>query len=215
MSMTVIINSKRRTFVIQSSASDASMLIFIKGKVLHSLQWFATHLENVAQTCCISFGILLIVLRGAIFGFHPIEHGQDLMSQSTDHDRDFRKLRGKLFNDYRLRMQTAIFEAITMRVCGRSFALTCSANYRTWIRTLQTAWHPLFPLDVPLDSQHSSSVPQVQEDSQSTLASRRRPRSPTLEGGDELSRRTRRHVSTEEGTTGDASHPASSMDWQL
>ena len=149
------------------------------------------------------------------FGFHPIEHGQDLMSQSTDHDRDFRKLRGKLFNDYRLRMQTAIFEAITMRVCGRSFALTCSANYRTWIRTLQTEWHPLFPLDVPLDSQHSSSVPQVQEDSQSTLASRRRPRSPTLEGGDELSRRTRRHVSTEEGTTGDASNPASSMDWQL
>ena len=149
------------------------------------------------------------------FGFHPIEHGQDLMSQSTDHDRDFRKLRGKLFNDYRLRMQTAIFEAITMRVCGRSFALTCSANYRTWIRTLQTEWHPLFPLDVPLESQHSSSVPQVQEDSQSTLASRRRPRSPTLEGGDELSRRTRRHVSTEEGTTGDASHPASSMDWQL
>ena len=149
------------------------------------------------------------------FGFHPIEHGQDLMSQSTDHDRDFRKLRGKLFNDYRLRMQTAIFEAITMRVCGRSFALTCSANYRTWIRTLQTEWHPLFPLDIPLDSQHSSSVPQVQEDSQSTLASRRRPRSPILEGGDELSRRTRQHVSTEEGTTGDASNPASSMDWQL
>ena len=97
------------------------------------------------------------------FGFHPIEHGQDLMSQSTDHDRDFRKLRGKLFNDYRHRLQTAIFEAVTMRVYGHSFALTCSANYRTWIRTLQTEWHPLFPLDVPLDSQHSSSVPQVQE----------------------------------------------------
>ena len=71
------------------------------------------------------------------------------MSQSTDHDRDFRRMRGKLFNDYRLRIQTAIFEAVTMRVCGRSFALTCSANYRAWIRTLQTEWHPLIALTFP------------------------------------------------------------------
>ena len=69
-------------------------------------------------------------------GFYPIAQGPDLMSESTDHDRDFRRLRGKLFNDYRLRLQTAIFEAVTMRVYGRSFALTCSANYRTRIRTL-------------------------------------------------------------------------------
>jgi hypothetical protein len=45
------------------------------------------------------------------FGFHPNEHGQDLMSQFTDHDRGFkfRSLRltvwGKLLNDYRTRFK--------------------------------------------------------------------------------------------------------------
>ena len=115
------------------------------------------------------------------FGFHPIEHGPDSMSESLDHDRDFRRLRGKLFNNYRLRLQTAIFEAVTMRVYRRSLELTCSANYRTWIRTLQTEWRPLFSLEVPLDSQLLSSLPQVQETPRLALESRRRPCSPTLE----------------------------------
>ncbi len=130
-----------------------------------------------------------------------------------DHDRDFRRLRGKLFNDYKLRLQTAIFEAITMRVYGRLFARTCSANYRTWIRTLRTEWHPLFSLEVPLDSQLLSSLPQVQENPRLALESRRRPRSPTLEEEKDSSRRTRRHVANEEGTV--ASNLASSMDWEL
>ncbi len=129
------------------------------------------------------------------FGFHPIQYGQNSMSQSTDHDRDFRILRGKLFNDYRLRLQTAIFEAVTMRVFGRSFALTCSASYETWITTLKTEWHPLFPLDVPFESQPLSSSPRVQGNSRLTLESRRCPRSPTLEKEKDSSRRTRLHVS--------------------
>ena len=149
------------------------------------------------------------------FGFNPIEHGQDLMSQSADHDRDFRRLRGKLFNDYRLRLQTAIFEAVTMRVYGRSFALTGSVNYRTWIRTLQTEWHPLFPLDVPLDSQPLSLGQQDQRNSQLTLTTRRRPRSPTPEGENNLLRRTRRHVSNEEGAVGHVTTPELSMDCDL
>ena len=102
-----------------------------------------------------------------------------------------------------------------MRVYGRSFALTGSVNYRTWIRTLQTEWHPLFPLDVPLDSQPISSGQQAQRNSQLTLTTRGRPRSPTLEGENDLLRRTRRHVSNEEGTVGDATTPALSMDCDL
>ena len=149
------------------------------------------------------------------FGYNPIEHGQDKMSQSADHDRDFRRLRGKLFNDFRLRVQTAIFEAVTMRVYGRSFALTCAASYRTWIRTLQTEWQPLFPSHVSLDSQPSSSSQQAQDNSRLTMESRRRPRSPTMEGENDMSRRTRRHVSNEEVMTGDASNPASNMDCEL
>ena len=120
-----------------------------------------------------------------------------------------------MFNDYRLRLQTAIFEAVTMRVYGRSFALTCSANYRTWIRTLQTEWHPLFSLEVPLDSQLLSSLPQVQENPRLALESRRRPHSPTLEEENDSSRRFRRHVANEEGTVGGASNLASGMDWEL
>ena len=139
------------------------------------------------------------------------------MSQSTDHDRDFRRMRGKLFSDYRLRVQTAIFEAVTMRVCGRSFALTCSANYRAWIRTLQTEWHPLFPFVVPLDSQPLSPSSRVQGDTQLTRAGRRRPRSPTLrvEEENDLSRRTRQHVSNQEDCVADTSDPASGMDLEL
>ena len=146
------------------------------------------------------------------FGFNPIEQSRDLMSQSADQDRDFRRLRGKLCNDYRLRVQSAIFQAVTMRVYGRSFALTCSANYKTWIRTVQTEWHPLFPSNVPLEPQVLSSSPQAERGSQLTTANRRRPRSPTLEEENDSSRRTRRHVSTMEG---DASTQASGMDVEL
>jgi hypothetical protein len=48
-----------------------------------------------------------------------------------------------------------------------------------------------------------------------TVASRRRPRSPTLEEENDLSRRTRRHVSNEEGCVADASGPALGMDLEL
>ena len=149
------------------------------------------------------------------FGFNPIGQSRDLMSQPADQDRDFRRLRGKLFNDYRLRVQSAIFEAVTMRVYGRSFALTCSANYKTWIRTVQTEWHPLFPSNVPLESQVLSSSPQAERGSQLTTANRRRPRSPTLEEENDSSRRTRRHVSTEVDMEGDTSTQASCMDAEL
>jgi hypothetical protein len=149
------------------------------------------------------------------FGFNPIGQSRDLMSQPADQDRDFRRLRGKLFNDYRLRVQSAIFEAVTMRVYGRSFALTCSANYKTWIRTVQTEWHPLFPSNVPLESQVLSSSPQAERGSQLITANRRRPRSPTLEEENASSRRTRRHVSTEVDMEGDASTQASGMDVEL
>ena len=59
------------------------------------------------------------------------------------------------------------------------------------------------------------AVPQVQGNPRLTLESRRRPRSPTLEEENDSSRRTRRHVSNEEGTVGGASNPASGMDWEL
>ena len=64
------------------------------------------------------------------FGFNPIRIDQTSLTQAAEHNRDFRRLRGKLFKDYKLRLQTAIFEAVTMRVYGKYFALSCTPAYK-------------------------------------------------------------------------------------
>ena len=129
------------------------------------------------------------------FGFNPIRIDQNSLSQAAEHDRDFRRLRGKLFNDYKLRLQTAIFEAVTMRVYGKYFALSCTPAYKAWIKTLQTEWHPLFSCDSQSDSQTTLIEDQTFMEPPSTQNRGRRPRSPTLDE-DNSSRRIRRHVSS-------------------
>ena len=64
------------------------------------------------------------------FGFNPIRIDQNSPTQAAEHDRDFQRLRDKLFNDYKLRLQTAIIEAVTMRVYGKYFALSCTPAYK-------------------------------------------------------------------------------------
>ena len=56
----------------------------------------------------------------------------------------FKVLRGRLYNEYRLRTLTAVYEAVTSRVFGRSFALNTCRLYRELLASTRTTWQPIF-----------------------------------------------------------------------
>ena len=53
---------------------------------------------------------------------------------------DFRRLRGRLFHDYRLRVLTTTFEGVTSRVFGKTFELANSKAYAEWMRNARASW---------------------------------------------------------------------------
>ncbi len=71
----------------------------------------------------------------------------------------FKILRGRLYNEYRLRILTATYEAVTTRVLGRSFALTTCRVYRELLAASRATWQPIF-----------HSLPQSADGSASPLA---------------------------------------------
>jgi hypothetical protein len=68
------------------------------------------------------------------------------LSQSAEEKKKigFKILRGRLYNEYRLRTLTAIYEAVTSRVFGRSFALNTCRLYRELLAASRTTWQPIF-----------------------------------------------------------------------
>ena len=71
----------------------------------------------------------------------------------------FKILRGRLYNEYRLRILTATYEAVTTRVFGRSFALTTCRVYRELLAASLATWQPIF-----------HSLPQSADGSTSSVA---------------------------------------------
>jgi hypothetical protein len=56
---------------------------------------------------------------------------------------DLQQYRGRLFHDYKLRMLSLIFECVSERVHGRTFALSLSPAYRAWFSTVRESWQPI------------------------------------------------------------------------
>ena len=63
---------------------------------------------------------------------------------SVEEDETFKGLRSKLFHNFRLRILVAVYEAVTARLYGRSFALRSDPRYRHWMASNRPAWQPLF-----------------------------------------------------------------------
>ena len=82
----------------------------------------------------------------------PLDVYLSLSQPSCDHDPvvdekrklSFKILRGRLYNEYRLRTLTAIYEAVTFRVFGRSFALNMCRFYREQLLVSRATWQPMF-----------------------------------------------------------------------
>ena len=109
-----------------------------------------------------SFGVcgpdLLLFLRAvadhaARYAYDlPLDVYLSLSQPSCDHDPvvdekrklSFKILRGRLYNEYRLRTLTAIYEAVTFRVFGRSFALNMCRFYREQLLASRATWQPMF-----------------------------------------------------------------------
>ena len=68
-------------------------------------------------------------------------------------------LRGRLYDEYRLRILTATHEAVTTRVLGRSFALNTCRVYRELLAASRATWQPIF-----------HSLPQSADGSTSSVA---------------------------------------------
>ena len=64
----------------------------------------------------------------------------------------FKILRGRLNLDYRLRLLTAIYEAFTERVFGRTHALVSHPEYLEHQAAARAVWQPTFSSPLPLSS---------------------------------------------------------------
>ena len=84
---------------------------------------------------------------------------------STQQDSDYRRLRGLKYHENRLRLLTFIFEAVTSRIYGATFNLTCTPAYHRWLTETRHNWLPFLPVTDPIlsetFSQSSSSTPTV------------------------------------------------------
>ena len=99
------------------------------------------------------------------FGSDPLPASRDLpqstgSSQASSHpDEGFVARRGRLYHDCRQRALVVVYEAITERVFGRTFALQASTLYRTQRNLDRPAWTPLFhSLSEGVDSEGPRSV---------------------------------------------------------
>ena len=82
--------------------------------------------------------------------------------QSTSSiSEDYRRQRGRKFHENRLRILTHVYEAITERIYGSTFALSNSAQYRQWLRQTRHNWQPMIP-DHDLSQQSTESIPPSQ-----------------------------------------------------
>ena len=77
----------------------------------------------------------------------------------------FKVLRGSLNVEYRQRILTAVYEAITERLYGRTFALSSFKCYRESLALGRAVWQPVFH-DLPCDGPSAAA-----SDGSSTLVS--------------------------------------------
>ena len=64
---------------------------------------------------------------------------------STQQENDYRRLRGLIYHENRLRLFTCVFEGVTTRIIGQTFNLTCSPDYHRWLETTRHNWLPILP----------------------------------------------------------------------
>jgi hypothetical protein len=83
-----------------------------------------------------------------------IETAQHL---STQQDTDYRRLRGLKYHENRLRLLTFIFEAVTSRIYGATFDLTCTREYHRWLNETRHNWLPFLPTTDQTLSEPSST----------------------------------------------------------
>jgi hypothetical protein len=90
--LTSIINGKHRTFgsLRQNRASDARVCSFYQRRGYALAPIICNTLNECGPDMFYFFRDLADHFAQHHFGFSPVELGQDLMSQSTDHDRDFK-----------------------------------------------------------------------------------------------------------------------------
>ena len=70
----------------------------------------------------------------------------------------FKILRGRLNYDYRLRLLTAVYEAVTERIFGRTHALVSHPEYQEFQAAARAVWQPtMFPPPSGVSSPLSSS----------------------------------------------------------
>ena len=95
-----------------------------------------------------------------MFGFSLDENTPQSSAPSTQQAANYRKLRGKKYNENRQRILTCIFEGITTRLYGITFNLTCSPQYTKWFEQLRHNWSPIIPkFDLDLVSSPRTSQP--------------------------------------------------------
>jgi hypothetical protein len=80
---------------------------------------------------------------------------------ATSISEDYRRQRGRKFHENRLRMLTHIYEAVTERIFGTTFALSNSQQYRQWLRQTRHNWQPMIP-EYDLSTQSTESAPSSQ-----------------------------------------------------
>ena len=66
-----------------------------------------------------------------------------ILEDASD-NADFRALRGRIYHDYRLRLLIQLYEGVTERVYGRTYALTANKYYLDWLRQSREVWEPSF-----------------------------------------------------------------------
>ena len=63
---------------------------------------------------------------------------------SERQDEAFKRLRGRLYHEYRTRILCSVFEGVTERVFGRTFALIGDPRYLQWLEVAKPLWQPVF-----------------------------------------------------------------------
>jgi hypothetical protein len=84
------------------------------------------------------------------------EHPTSAHSTSSTAE-DYRRQRGRKFHENRMRILTHIYEAVTERIYGTTFALSTSEQYRQWLRQTRHNWQPMIP-DHDLSTQSTEST---------------------------------------------------------
>ena len=75
----------------------------------------------------------------------PNLRSQPIGSQEDDSEdiNPFKAMRGRLYHYYRLRILCVIYEGVTERMFGRTYALSANTQYNQWMRSCREAWQPV------------------------------------------------------------------------